>query len=98
MRFLSSVVSIGTKRLDQSERRSGAEDFGIGRRELFVGQRSRGVQLREMLDLVCRICWRWYGGAIVDRPLVVLILRLPFGAVMSNGPSRYRSCDQSSAS
>jgi hypothetical protein len=51
-----------------------------------------------MLDLVRRVCGRWRILAIVDRLLVVLLLRLPFGAVMSNCPSRYRSSNQSSTS
>jgi hypothetical protein len=96
--FLSSVISIDPRWLEQSDRRSGAEDFRLGGRELFVGKRSRGVQLREMLDLVCRVCRWWCIAAVIDRLLVVLVLRLPFGAVMSNCPSRYRSSNESSAS
>src|SRR5215510_13496527 len=30
-----------------------AEGFGLGGRELLVGQRTRGVQVRELLDLIC---------------------------------------------
>ena len=35
--------------------RSGPEYFRLGRRELFVGERARGVQLCEVFDLVGRV-------------------------------------------
>ena len=39
----------------QSGMRSGPEDFRLGRRELFVCEHARGVQLCEVFDLVGRV-------------------------------------------
>ena len=74
-----------------------------GAHELLVGQHARGVQLREMLDLVRRGCGRGRIRVIVDRRLidrrlVGLVLRLPFGPVISDCAARYRSNKESSTS
>src|ERR1700722_5479951 len=56
----------------QSGLSSGPEDLRLGGRELLVCERAGGVELREVLDLVCRVC-RWrriLGWAVVDRVLI----------------------------
>src|SRR5271166_677551 len=74
--------------------RSGPEYFRLGRRELFVCERARGVQLCEVFDLVG---WVRRRGRIlrlvVGRRLVVVLLLLPGprGLMVSNRRSAHRS-------
>ena len=56
--------------------RSGPKDVRLGRRELFVCQRARGVQLREVFELVGRVGRR---GRILRLVLVVAGSRLVVG-------------------
>ena len=49
--------------------RSGPEYFRFGRRELFVCEGTRGVQLCEVFDLVGRVCRR---GRILRLVLAVV--------------------------
>src|SRR5271166_6200819 len=85
---------------------SGPEYFRLGRRELFVGERARGVQLCEVLDLVGRVRRRGrilrlvlavIGRRLVPgRRLVVVLLLLPGprGLMVSNRRSAHRSDHQ----
>src|SRR5271166_5101355 len=80
--------------------RSGPEYFRLGRRELFVCERARGMQLGEVFDLVGRV--RRRGRilrlvlAVIGRRLVVVLLLLPGprGLMVSNRRSAHRSDHQ----
>ena len=65
----------------QSGMRSGPEYFRLGRRELFVCQRARGVQLCEVFDLVGRVRRR---GRILRLVLAVAGRRLVVGLCCSS--------------
>ena len=58
--------------------RSGPEYFRLGRRELVVGERARGVQLCEVFDLVGRVRRR---GRILRLVLAVVGRRLVLAVV-----------------
>jgi hypothetical protein len=74
---------------------SSPEDLRLGRRELFVCQRAGGVELRQVLDLVRWICWRWHilTLAVVNRRLIVLLLLV---AMVSYRTTRHRPSNKSS--
>jgi hypothetical protein len=62
--------------------RSGPEYFRFGRRELFVCERARGVQLCEVFDLVGRVRRR---GRILRLVLLVVGRRLVIGLLLLPG-------------
>ena len=79
---------------------SGPEDLRLGRREFFVSQRARVVQLCEVLDLVGWIRRGRHGLrlvlAVVGRRLIVALLLfvVPLRRVVSGRSSDNCSCDQ----
>jgi hypothetical protein len=88
--------------------RSRPEGLRLGRRELFVCQRARVVQLCEVFDLVGRVRWgrrilrlllAIVGRLVLGRLLIVgLLLLVSPAAVVSNCPSSYRPRNERPAS
>jgi hypothetical protein len=102
LRLLSSQLSILLNVFWQSVLRSGPKDLRLGRRELFVCQHTRGVQLAEVFELISRVRRRRrigrlllvLGGRLLLRRLLVvslLFLRGATGPVASDRSSGHRS-------